>query len=82
MDLLTAKYPKGLRCTFYDTYFGTLHSMVFDVTGRIVYICFGTPEKSKWHAFRVQDEIRQECYPVSLEREQAPSDFYQLIPEL
>lgn len=79
MELLTTKYPVGLRCTFYDEFFGCLRSMIFDVTDGIVYICFGTPSKNQWHSFRVNDEFRQESYPVIMERTAAPAGFYDMI---
>jgi predicted choloylglycine hydrolase len=79
--LLTVKYPAGLRCNFYDDYFGCIRSMVFDVTDGIVYICFGTPADNKWYAFRVSDDVMQESYPVSMERAAAPDGFYDMIAE-
>jgi hypothetical protein len=81
MKLLTTKYPAGLRCCFYDEFFGCLRSMIFDVTDGIVYICFGTPAENKWHSFRVSDEIGQESYPVFMERAAAPAGFYDMIAE-
>lgn len=81
MELLTVKYPSGLRCNFYDEFFGCLRSMVFDVTGGIVYICFGTPAENKWHSFRVSDEVGPESYPVFMERASAPAGFYDVISE-
>jgi hypothetical protein len=53
--------------------------MVFDVSEGIVYICFGTPADSKWHSFRVCDEVHQKSYPVVMEREKAPADFFRMI---
>ncbi len=79
MHLLTAKYPAGLRCNFYDEFFGTLHSMVFDVNDGIVYICFGTPAESKWYSFRAGDDVRRKSYPVFIERGTAPANFYEMI---
>jgi hypothetical protein len=78
MRLLTTKYPEGLRCNFYDDFFGTLHSKVFDVNDGIVYICFGTPSESIWYSFRVDGEVRQESYPAFFDRESSPADFYQM----
>lgn len=81
MELLTAKYPAGLRCNFYDEFFGCLRSMVFDATDGIVYICFGTPAENRWHSFRVGDEVCGESYPVFMERASAPAGFYDMIAE-
>jgi predicted choloylglycine hydrolase len=81
MELLTTNYPAGLRCNYYDEFFGCLRSMVFDVTDGIVYICFGTPAENRWHSFRVSGEVGQESYPVFLERASAPAGFYDMVAE-
>ncbi len=81
MQLLTVKYPAGLRCNFYDEFFGCIRSMVFDVTDGIVYICFGTPAECKWHPLRVSNGVTQESYPVIMERTAAPAGFYDMIAE-
>lgn len=77
--LLSTKYPDGLCCHFYDEFFGTLRSMVFDVNDGTLDVCFGSPAINKWHSFKIRDEVRQTVYPVQLEREKAPADFYAMI---
>jgi predicted choloylglycine hydrolase len=78
-QLLSTKYPDGLCCHFYDEFFGTLRSMVFDVNDGTVDVCFGSPVINTWHSFKIRDEVRQAVYPVQLEREKAPIDFYEMI---
>lgn len=75
-QLLSAKYPKGLCCHFYDEFFGTLRSMIFDLNDGTAYVCFGSPALNQWHRFKIRDEAGQASYPFQLEREQAPADFY------
>ncbi|WP_094604187.1 hypothetical protein SPSIL_036230 [Sporomusa silvacetica DSM 10669] len=77
--LLSTKYPEGLCCHFYDEFFGTLRSMVFDVDDGTVDVCFGSPVINIWHSFKIRDEIQQAVYPVQLEREKAPIDFYSMV---
>lgn len=79
--LLSTKYPDGLCCHFYDQFFGTLRSisMVFDVNEGTLDVCFGSPALNKWYSFKIWDEVGQAVYPVQLEREKAPADFYALV---
>jgi predicted choloylglycine hydrolase len=78
-QLLSTKYPEGLCCHFYDEFFGTLRSMVFDVNDGTLDICFGSPALNKWYSFKISDEIQQATYPVQLQGEKAPIDFYSMI---
>lgn len=78
-QLLSTKYPDGLCCHFYDEFFGTLRSMVFDVDNGTVDVCFGSPAINKWYSFKIQDDVMQSVYPVLVEREKAPADFYEMI---
>lgn len=77
--LLSTKYPDGLCCHFYNEYFGTLRSIVFDTNDGTVDVCFGSPALNRWHCFKIRDEVRQAVYPIQLERENAPADFYVMV---
>ncbi|MEA5009163.1 C45 family peptidase [Clostridium tyrobutyricum] len=78
-QLLSEKYPKGLCCHYYDEFFGTLRAMVFDVTDSKLEICFGSPNNNQWYTFKVNESVTQEVFPVNLEREKAPDDFYDIV---
>lgn len=73
--ILSKKYPEGLCSHYYDQFFGTLRSIVFDVTDGTAEICFGSPALNGWHTFRIEDEVKQNIYPVKLEKEQADPDI-------
>ena len=45
--------PKGLCAYYHGGYFGTIWSMVFDLTQGKIDICFGPPSHNKWHSFSV-----------------------------
>jgi predicted choloylglycine hydrolase len=77
--LLSAKYPEGLCCHFYDEYFGTLRGMVYDVNAGTIDICFGSPALNDWHTIKISDDMKQTAYKYKLEREKAPDDFFAMI---
>lgn len=49
--LLSAPYPEGLCCHYYKEFFGTLRSMVFDVTDKTIEMTFGSPQVNTWQTF-------------------------------
>ncbi len=78
-QLLSRKYPEGLCCHYYDQFFGTLRSMIFDVTERTVDVCFGSPALNRWYTLKVDEDIKQADYPVQIEKEQPATDFFTLV---
>ena len=78
-QLLSANYPDGLCCHFYDEFFGTLRGMVFDVNDGTVDVCFGSPALNNWYTFRISDDAQQVEYPFKVEREKAPANFFAMI---
>ncbi len=77
--LLSTKYPEGLCCHYYDDFFGNLRGMIFDITEGTVEVCFSSPALNNWHIFKVDGEIKQQVYPVKMEREKSPAGFYDMI---
>ena len=49
--LLSSEIPEGLCAHHFTDYFGTLWSMIFDVTEQSIEICFGPPTHNKWYTF-------------------------------
>jgi predicted choloylglycine hydrolase len=74
--LLSERYPDGLCCHYYDAFFGTLRSMLFDLTRAEVEICFGSPQANPWHTFRFDGMPPFAVYEVSLPKETAAPDFF------
>ncbi len=64
--LLSAPVPEGLCCHYYNEWFGTLWSMLFDVTEGAVEVCFGSPAANAWHKFGLDDPQGLREYTVSL----------------
>lgn len=76
--LLSTSYPQGLCCHYYKEFFGTLRSMVFDVTDQTIEMTFGSPQVNEWHTFSVEKLNTQEL-PVLLPHEKAEQDFYKIL---
>ena len=53
--LLSRKFPQGLCDHYYSEGFGTIWSLIFDLTSRKAEICFGAPTHNKWHSFALND---------------------------
>jgi predicted choloylglycine hydrolase len=75
--VLSTSYPDGLSCHFYDEFFGTLHSLVFDLNEKKAQICFGSPAVNEWHEFDLNGSAPT-IYPVKLPREKTGPDFWKI----
>lgn len=51
---MSLSYPNGLCCHYYNEFFGTLRSMIFDVTEQTIEMTFGSPQTNNWHIFSVK----------------------------
>lgn len=76
-QLLSLSYPNGLCCHYYDEFFGTLRSMIFDVTEQTIEMTFGSPQTNDWHTFSVKPLDEKELR-VLLPQEKASADFYKI----
>ncbi|HEX2980263.1 MAG TPA: C45 family peptidase [Anaerolineaceae bacterium] len=74
--LFGSAYPQGLTCHYYAEYFGTLHSLVFDLTSGEAEICFGSPIANPWRRFDLATPSRPEPYMTALPQETAEADFW------
>jgi predicted choloylglycine hydrolase len=75
--LLSKPYPDGLCCHYYPDFFGTLHSLVFDLDERTAEISFGSPAVNEWRTFTLSDQKPGE-YEVLLPQEKAEPDFMRM----
>jgi predicted choloylglycine hydrolase len=62
--LFATSHPDGLCNYFYRDGFGTLWSMLFDVTEKTVDVCFSAPTHNEYHTFRLDDPIGVPAYPA------------------
>jgi len=75
--LLSTSYPEGLCCHYYSEFFGTLRSMIFDVTDNTIEMTFGSPKVNDWQIFSVKACIEREI-KVLLPEEKASKEFYKI----
>lgn len=76
--LLSAPYPEGLCCHYYKEFFGTLRSMVFDVTDKTIEMTFGSPQVNTWQTFSIGMLDAGEI-PALLPQEKAGPEFYNIL---
>jgi predicted choloylglycine hydrolase len=74
-QLLSTSYPEGLCCHYYEEFFGTIYSMIFDVTDGTIDMTFGSPQHNKWHKFGVNDKF-ESAEIINLPYEKAPANFW------
>ncbi len=79
-QFLAKKYPEGTNCHYYEEYFGTLRTMIFDPLERSVAVCFGAPDVNPWVKFDVFGGVQKEVYPAVFPLEKASPDFWQQEP--
>lgn len=77
--LLLSKYPLGLCCHWYDEFFGTIKSMVFDVTLKTVDICWGGDEQNGWKKYSLDDKMNMEMLTANINIEHPTFDFAKLV---
>lgn len=56
-ELVENEYPAGLTVHNYQEWFGTLHSLLFDLHERTMDVCFGSPLLNKWYSLKVGEEL-------------------------
>ena len=72
--LLTANVPRGLSCRAYSDGFGTLHSMLFDLTDRRLFCAMGAP--GAWFEADLDEAPQMARVDVPYENEPAPGSFW------
>ena len=77
-NLLSASYPEGLCCHYYKEFFGTLRSMIFDVTDKTIEMTFGSPQANEWQTFSV-GVLDAGVTQALLPQEKADRDFYKIL---
>lgn len=65
-SLLSTEMPGGLCAPYYSEWFGTLWSMVFDLTHESADVCFGPPTHNPYHRFDMKKSFQDEDFTVLL----------------
>ncbi|MED0937098.1 C45 family autoproteolytic acyltransferase/hydrolase [Bacillus mobilis] len=55
--LVKKEYPNGLTVHNYEEWFGTLHSVLFDLHNRTMNICLGSPLLNDWYSLKVGESL-------------------------
>ena len=76
-SLLSDEYPNGLACHFYEEWFGTLRSMIFDPQAGEIDMCFGSPVEGAW--YRIGFDTPMASYPIQLPLKKMPQGFMATI---
>jgi predicted choloylglycine hydrolase len=61
-ELLSGVYPNGLSAHFYREGFGTMYSLIVDLSEHSLDICFGPPKYNKWYRLRPFAEEREQYF--------------------
>lgn len=77
--LLLVEYPNGLCCRWYDEFFGTVRSMVFDVTAGTVELCWGGLAENGWTTYSLGDDFGDKSQIVNIQSEQPTFDFGRIL---
>ncbi len=76
-QLLSEEYPNGLACHYYQEFFGTLRSMIFDPQAGKLEVCFGTPVGGRWMDMDFNTSMNS--YPLELPMKMMPEDFMKVV---
>ncbi|MGL5437239.1 MAG: C45 family autoproteolytic acyltransferase/hydrolase [Lachnospiraceae bacterium] len=64
--LLLAEYPSGLCCHWYEDFFGTVRSMVFDVTAGTVELCWCGLAENGWTTYSLNNDFEVKSQTVHI----------------
>lgn len=78
-SLLLTEYPNGLCCRWYEEFFGTVRSMVFDVTAGAVELCWGGLAENGWTAYTLEQDLPLQSSEIHIKIEHPTFDFCKLV---
>lgn len=78
-SLLLSEYPNGLCCHWYEEFFGTVRSMVFDVTAGTVEVCWGGLAENGWTSYSLKENMAEQSRPIYIKVEHPTFDFCKFV---
>lgn len=78
--LLLTPYPNGLMLPFYEDRFGTIKSIVFNLTLGKADICWGGLKANKWHSFDIDDNLENKTCLQNIKNQSTIKDFFDTEP--
>lgn len=79
LRLVQAEYPHGLTVHNYAQSFGTLRSILFNLTDQTMDVCFGSPLTNPWYCVRVGETLPFTTIPVKVEQGLYDGSFWQSV---
>ena len=79
-ELLLTPYPNGLMLPFYEDRFGTIKSIVFNLTLGKADICWGGLKANKWHSFDIEDNLENKTCLQNIKNQSMIKDFFDTEP--
>ncbi len=64
-SILSRKFPEGVCDHYYTNYFGTIWSMILDLTSGKTEICFGAPTHNEWRSFILDEPVGVKEYQAT-----------------
>lgn len=74
--LFVEEYPNGLRCNFYEDFFGTTKSMILNPKDQAIEVCWFGNQQNEWLIYSLEASIRPQEYKVFYNNKKAPDNFF------
>ena len=78
--LLLTPYPDGLMLPFYEDSFGTIKSIVFNLSLGNIEICWGGLETNKWYLFNIKDNVERKTCIQNIKKQPTVNGFFDIEP--
>ncbi len=79
-ELLTAAYPEGLCCHFFDEFFGTTKSMILSPTEGTLELLWGGEAANGWRLYDIRQPLPEETATIQIRSEKAPPGTFDWQP--
>ncbi|MBY7141865.1 choloylglycine hydrolase [Virgibacillus sp. NKC19-3] len=78
-ELLLKEYPEGVSVHNYNENFGTVHSVLFNLTDRQLDFSFGSPLQNSLYKINVGESFPKSQVPVQCKSESYGMDFWSIV---
>lgn len=76
--LMINEYPKGLSMTDYQNFFGTVHSVLFNISDGIMEFSFGSPQFNPTYEIKVGEDLQIEFPAIELPNKKYDGKFWEM----
>ncbi|MFD1412253.1 C45 family autoproteolytic acyltransferase/hydolase [Oceanobacillus jeddahense] len=78
-ELLLKEFPEGVSIHNYKENFGTVHSVLFNLTDRKLEFSFGSPIQNSVYKINVGEAFLKRRFPVQCKSESYGTDFWRIV---